>query len=142
MNSRELKFRSWDGQIMSYDVTLWINPIHKTAIAWDCMRDCKIEGLEIMQYTGLKDKNGKEVYEGDILYNVDNFGCVTGWGGGEQDDKPNKKIIVWDENDSRFKLDFCNPAYHGRGVSGYSLCKANCDNKFEVIGNIYENQTL
>lgn len=94
------------------------------------------------QFTGLLDKYGKEIYEGDVIYNCNSFGCVTGWGGGEQDDNPTKKIIAWDNNDSRFKLDFVNPSYRGRGVSGYTLSKGNCDKLFEVIGNIYENPDL
>lgn len=52
---REIKFRRWDTdeKYMYYD-----KPFHL---------DTNLNRYEVMQYTGLKDKNGKEVYEGDVL---------------------------------------------------------------------------
>lgn len=61
MKEREIKFRAWDKKwlFMTYPCTL---------------EDIKngFEGIfgknkDLMQYTGLKDKNGKEIYEGDIV---------------------------------------------------------------------------
>jgi hypothetical protein len=95
-----------------------------------------------LQFTGLHDRHGKEIYEGDIISDPNNFGCITGWGGGECDEFPDKKLIAWDETDAKFKLDFLNEAYRGRGVSGYSLCKGNCTSRFEVIGNIHQHPEL
>jgi len=73
---REIKFRAWDGKTMF--------PVAVLAIAetgWDCEKGRGVSipyqpSIILMQYTGLKDKNGlTEVYEGDI---IDANGIVKG----------------------------------------------------------------
>ncbi len=65
---RELKFRAWDGNAMSNPFSVGVRyaefpyppPIRGIALK-------EIRELEVMQYTGLKDRNGKEVFDGDIV---------------------------------------------------------------------------
>ena len=67
---REIKFRAWDNDTMEYsklmpDFGFW---------KWVAYSST----TKIMQFTGLSDKNGKEIYEGDILYgNVDENDTVV-----------------------------------------------------------------
>ena len=107
---REIKFRVWDRDIkkMQYNagVTLSGNSI--------------VDDLNIpMQYTGLKDKTGKEIYEGDIV-NIE-YDTVNEIG--EDSIGYNEDVIIeWN-----YEL-LCQLEYDLKGI--------------EIIGNIYENPDL
>jgi len=72
---REIKFRVWFNDQMTYA------PLPNLMSMWK-YADKKINPAIFMQFTGLKDKNGKEIYEGDIIrYNFktkyDNQGFIS-----------------------------------------------------------------
>lgn len=78
----------------------------------------------IGQYTGLKDKNGKEIYEGDIVKSISSkVGYVIFL------QQEMGYVVVWDNCDTRL-------GHRNRG-GGY-----DCDGSIEVIGNIYDNPEL
>ena len=128
---REIKFRGWERelQMMVYDTELggWIfeydgNPVR----AVNQMINEEDYFYDLMQYTGLKDKNGVEIYEGDILstdlsrpYLIVEF--------------RNGAFMYQCHDGGRNYFDFMEPANE----------RLKSNTKYhEVIGNIYENPEL
>jgi len=97
-------------------------------------RPMNLDQVSIMQYTGLKDKNDKEIYEGDIL----------GWDGGREgiSKLPSDYIIeVLKSNHLDIELEVHTNAYMFRyDTSGYNF--PSFLEEAEIVGNIYENSEL
>jgi len=66
---REIKFRAWDKEtnLMSWPFTLHETPTWELSGGGYTITDEDFKESPIMQYTGLKDKNGVEIYEGDVV---------------------------------------------------------------------------
>jgi uncharacterized phage protein (TIGR01671 family) len=146
--SREIKFRAWDNHnkkwLLGYEypnlggfslfggcvlMGEWENVATSFLFGKNGLAP---EDLKIMQYTGLKDKNGKEIYEGDIYrYNssATNYQVMFVGGafcGGISEDSC--APIGWRGSDDREDGDLYEDYYYKKHL--------------EVIGNIYENPEL
>lgn len=85
---------------------------------------------ELIQFTGLKDKNGQFIYEGDILFE----NCKN-----EVYPKGKYWIVKWNDNHAKFYIEMANPSKQ-ENFEEWHLARHNLD--YEVIGNIYENPEL
>lgn len=113
MNNREIKFRAWSGKEMLNEFyPLDGDGINETFQAID---------YQVMQYTGLRDKNGKEIYERDIIEYKD----MSQVGIGQ---------IQWTQ--CYFEILFKN------GNVNFITTDRIINGGIEVIGNIWENGDL
>jgi len=128
---REIKFRGKrvdNGEWVVGDYTRYSNK--KSIIMVDLLEqeDYWVSSETVGQYTGLKDKNGKEIYEGDIVSFEDSDG------GYEYPDLAvNTGIVEYGD------LGFYFTNRVAVDMADFYIKDGRCD-EVEVIGNIYENQ--
>lgn len=125
--SRVNKYRVWNTEkkIMCYDneddgATFWdgaygsdVGLINSRLDLPDCIRK-----YEYMQYIGIKDKNGKEIYEKDIAL---------------IDGEDEYFVVEWDNDTARFVMNSETLTVNLDNYWGYQV---------EIVGNVYENADL
>ncbi len=114
---REIKFRAWTDKAM---ISEFLPCGNSQAVYIHSGNEIKIiNNCILMQYTGLNDNNGKEIYEGDIIHH-----------GQEETSGEYNEVI------------FQNGLFGMRWQQSSLWHILNDSHSFEVIGNIYENPEL
>ena len=122
---REIKFRAWVKEKKAIFEVVLINYVTKKVTYLLervghllSIRDAKFNDVELMQYTGLKDKNNKEIYDGDIIFlHGSKYKVIF---------KTEGARFVLRNNEFELEITFIN----------------NNNKRMEIIGNIYENPEL
>ena len=118
--SKESRFNSVVGMIAGENIKTMLNPKFTEIYGEHCWNET---GLILMQFTGLVDKNDKEIYEGDIC---------------QRKEAENSKVlsrckIIYKED--RFALEWITKSWFNDSLRSHF-------DELEVIGNIYENPEL
>ena len=134
---REYKFRMWNKKEKKmYDVGVLdfdYKQVYMKGYLNYTTSSFQIEDIELMQFTGLHDKNGKEIYEGDIV----KIKYRKGFKLGQAIYEEFIARVMYGSEYASFIIGNCNP----------SIIVHECENlgdykDIEVIGNIYENPEL
>ena len=128
MTQRPIKFRAWDTR--NNRITYQVEATHGNAFNGTLsMTEIPVafttihSDLILMQFTGLTDKSGKEIWEGDIVKEYNRLGDA--------------RTVVWDTDKGRW-----GTAGPMTFTISQTLTKVHARRYVEVIGNIYENPEL
>jgi uncharacterized phage protein (TIGR01671 family) len=145
---REIKFRAWDAEIKEMHYLDKINFNLKYGYYQDDNAEWgRVELENCMQYTGLKDKNGKEIYEGDII----GVPYINPMGGIDDKYDPDTVYpVIFEYGEFALKRSNSNQSLMdwlkkgtGEYIPNYGNRRIVTDEFIgEVIGNIYENPEL
>lgn len=147
---RDIKFRAWvkENRCMVYQEEM--NGYIENKQYWFSLSETAVElnvfdedykayvqaDADIMEYTGLKDINGTEIYEGDILkekhYKYSNKPPKKSYGVIKREEGNCNMYVEWNFQDR----------YEGEVFWNKDRLSLRCAHQYEVIGNIYENSEL
>jgi uncharacterized phage protein (TIGR01671 family) len=126
---RDIKVKAWNKDLKQFfyvsdSFSISLHDTGNTVIMWssDGIVD-EFPADEIMQFTGLTDKNGVEIYEGDIL--------ASEW--------VRAFAVEFGECDASIQGSICEVPMLAFNINGTPLCT---DEEYEVVGNKYENPNL
>lgn len=121
--NREIKFRVWSEEDREYRTDCRLTELFTSETGTPAtVYSDEGDRFDIEQYTGLKDKNGKEVYEGDII-SFENDNEIA--------------MILWLDGKAMFGLRWLGCRVEDE-LDYWNVCKG----PVEVIGNIHENKEL
>jgi uncharacterized phage protein (TIGR01671 family) len=121
--TREIKFRAWDGKMMHYGGF----SIHATGKV-EVLKGLVPRSLKIMEYTGVTDKHGSEIYEGDTVEYEEWAIVEEKW---QKTGAIVKRPIVWIG-------DMLTTEWSSQGLK----VLMSINHEFTIVGNIHENPEL
>lgn len=124
---RDIKFRAWlKSNKLMYNVLCVDIAEKKAFIEHGDMRGYAKypEEIKLMQCIGLKDKSGKDIYEGDIVKAI----SFARWIG----------VVKYSDKNQAFIFDDLDKKYRGDSI----VFMSQFDESFKILGNIYENPEL
>lgn len=129
MDQREIKFRAWNTSTKKMVDLKAITPFAlATGLNLDGVFIPFTEEMKIMQCTGLKDQNGKEIYEGDVLHVL--YQDEVGFMG---DDSEYVSEVYYDLESAMFAI---------KRPIGLDTLETNFGKSIRVIGNIFETPEI
>ena len=121
------RFRAWDvnkkKMFTNEELVVWNNKVYaydKAKLTHNNQINLMIDEEYIMQSTGLKDKNGQDIFAGDVVRVLDSLYTVF-----YDEERASYRLKP---HDDRWNVDYMSNFSHG--------------GNFEVVGNIYENPEL
>jgi uncharacterized phage protein (TIGR01671 family) len=154
---REIKFRAWDKvdevmrEVLKIDFDLKVVWLLKYVNGEKRAYELEFDDIELMQFTGLHDKNGKEIYEGDIVKHSYPAGFTTykvcfGEYDNGMDYEDNDSGVGWYLMvvfEHYYVEKWKERAYDKYFKNGEVMgILTYIPEQLEVIGNIYENKEL
>ncbi len=128
--NRRIKFRVWDIKFSQW--IEWASSVHNSCVGINEIFE-QDKYYIFQQFTGFKDINDKEIYEGDFV----NF-TIPGIAHGPERENVKRAEVHWSEEDGCWYFG----KYHADGLGywdGHSIVGDRIDTEsFEIVGNIFE----